>query len=62
MNAAGRHSDDAFGATDEVVVSDGSLVRVKVLAGFQRDGVELALGVAELDAVADAEQIPWRGS
>src|SRR5215207_9756266 len=61
LNATGRHSNNAFGATDEVVVSDGALVGVKALARFQRDRMKFALGVAELDAVTDPEQLSSQG-
>ena len=50
-----RRDDDALRLSEQVVVRDRALVGVEELARLERDRVQLALGVAQLDPVPGNE-------
>src|SRR5690606_36749627 len=56
LDLGGVGHDAALGLPDELLVLEVALVRVERATGLERDGVQAALGVGQLDLVAHAER------
>ena len=59
--AVGGLDDGAVGLPDQHVVGEDAAVRVELLARFERDRVDAALGTGQLHAVAGDERTGRRG-